>query len=179
MQRLNTAFRVIRCSASSLQAENDHRAFEKARMKKREVEEKDCQARLIKLEADSAERLRLSEELRETESLSRALNKKQSTVLQYLQKLDNSTDPKAYLLTFEFSMRESNFPADDWTTSSGNPSPEDHWRPIKIWMQRSRTRISNGNSWNYWDAPKLRQDRQCGGTCLRNSSCLGLIFPQS
>ena len=148
-------------------------------MKKREVEEKDCQARLIKLEADSAERLRLSEELRETESLSRALNKKQSTVLESLQKLDNSTDPKAYLLNFEFSMRESNFPADDWTTSSGNPSPDDHWRHIKIWMQRSRTRISNGNSWNYWDAPKLRQDRQCGGTCLRNSSCIGLIFPQS
>ena len=72
----------LQAEKDRLKAENDHRAFEKARMKKREVEEKDRQARLIKLEADSAERLRLSEEQRETESLSRDLNKKQSTVLQ-------------------------------------------------------------------------------------------------
>ena len=39
-------------------------SFRKTWIKKREVEEKDCQARLIKLEADSAERLRLSEEQR-------------------------------------------------------------------------------------------------------------------
>ena len=85
-------------------------------MKKWEVEEKDRQARLIKLEADSAERLCLSEEQKETESLSKDLNKKQSTVLQSLQKLDNSTDPEAYLLNFELSLTEGNFPADVWTT---------------------------------------------------------------
>ena len=71
----------VQAEKDRLKAENDHRAFERARMKKWEVEEKDRQARLIKLEADSAERLRLSEEQRETKSLSRDLNKKQSTVL--------------------------------------------------------------------------------------------------
>ena len=106
----------VQAEKDRLKAENDHRAFKRARMKKWEVEEKDRQARLIKLEADSAERLRLSEEQRETESLSRDLNKIQSTILQSLQKLDNSTDPEAYLLNFELSMAEGNFPADDWTT---------------------------------------------------------------
>ena len=81
-----------------------------------EDEEKDLQARLIKLEADSAEQLRLSDEQRETVALSRDLNKKQSTILQSLQKLNNSTDPEANLLNFELSMAEGNFPADDWTT---------------------------------------------------------------
>ena len=74
----------VQAEKDRLKAENDPRAFERARMKKWEVEEKDRHVRLIKLEADGAERLRLSEEQRETESLTRNLNKKQSTVLQSL-----------------------------------------------------------------------------------------------
>ena len=43
----------VQVEKDRLKAENDHRAFERARMKKWEVEKKDRQARLIKLEADS------------------------------------------------------------------------------------------------------------------------------
>ena len=125
----------LQAEKDRLKAENEHKAFEKARMKKWEDEEKDRQARLIKLKADSAERLRLSEEQTETEALSRDLNKKQSTVLQSLQKLDNSTDPEAYLLNFELSMAEGNFPADDWTTIFRKSVTGRSLEAIKIWMQ--------------------------------------------
>ena len=81
-------------------AENEDSAFEKARMKKWEDEEKDHRARLIKLETDSAERLRLSEKQRETEVLSRDLNKKQSSVLQSLQKLRQLHRPGGLLIEF-------------------------------------------------------------------------------
>ena len=120
-----------------------------------------------------------SRQQRETESSSRDLNKKQATVLQSLQKLDNSIDRRLTYRISNYPRQRVIFQQTIGQPSSGSPSTEDHWRPIKSWMQRSRARISNGNSWNAWDAPKLRLDRLCGGTCLRNSSRLGLTFPQS
>ena len=46
----------LQAEKDCLKAKNEHRAFEEPRMKKWEDEEKDRQARLIKLEADSTER---------------------------------------------------------------------------------------------------------------------------
>ena len=99
-----------------LEAEMKHREFEIARMTKWEHAEQERQARMKEMEKDSVERLREAEERRAAETEVREASNKKQLILQTLQKLDDLTDPEAYLVAFETSMAEGDFAEKDWLT---------------------------------------------------------------
>ena len=96
--------------------ENERREFEDARLRQWESTEKDRQARLEYLETANAGREAAARkaqamvaETREAQRQADLSSRKKQSILQTPPKLDDQTDPEAFLATFEAAMKEGNF----------------------------------------------------------------------
>ena len=102
--------------------EKERREFEDARLRQWKSTEKDRQARFEYLETANAGREAAAREARamvaETREAQRQADlssRKKQSILQPLPKLDDQTDPEAFLATFEAAMKEGNFQNNEWT----------------------------------------------------------------
>ena len=102
----------------------ERREFEDARLRQWESTEKDRQARLEYLETANAgrdaaarEAQAMVAETHEDQRQADLSTRKKQSILQTLPKLDDQTDPEAFLATFEAAMIEGNFQNYEWTTN--------------------------------------------------------------
>ena len=119
--------------------EERRRREEEVQIKWVEVE-RERQIRMEKLEEFSAQRgnSAIEEQARIMESkeaLCKAeqLDKKRSNILHNLQKLNDSTDPEAYLETFEAAMTDGSFDKKDWLPALRNLLPARHYPSSGNW----------------------------------------------
>ena len=110
-----------KAEAERKQEERERREFEDARLRHWEQIEKDRQARLESLEGSNAEREAAAieahtkaSEIHKAQHQTDLASQKKQAILQALPKLDDHTDPEAFLATFEEAMEEGDFLMEEW-----------------------------------------------------------------
>ena len=111
-----------KAEAERKQEEREEQEFEDAHLRHWEQIEQDRQAHLEFLEGANAEREAAAIEARNKASqMCKAQNQtdlafqKKQAILQALPKLDDHTNPEAFLATFEEAMEEGDFQTEEWT----------------------------------------------------------------
>ena len=140
-------------------------------MEEKEIKDKE----LLEIENERYEaRTKLEEArleaIRTAEIVAKERERKRQQVLSSLQKFDQSTDPEAYLSSFELFMREGVIPEREWPAILRKQASG---RIMEVMMDLDLTIPYHRSSriyWNIWDTPKQKPGGRCGLQSLGTTS---------